>query len=505
MYNYIGDIMRKMILAILDGVGLREETHGNAFKQANKPNFEYLWNTYNHSELEASSTYVGLLEGQMGNSEVGHLNIGAGRIVYQPSQLINEMINNGEFFKNKQLLEVINHVNTNQSKLHVIGLLSDSGVHSLMGHFMAVLKMARDNNINNLYFHVITDGRDTPPKCTYEFVSKLEEAIKENNIGTIATLSGRYYSMDRDNNWDRIKRGYDAIVSGVGEKFNNPKELIDYNYSKDITDEFIEPGIISETCTIENNDGIIWVNYRGDRTRELMMAISNPNFDKFERKQLNNIKLVTMMPASEDVVGTHAFHLEDLKNTLGEYISNKGLTQLRIAETEKYAHVTYFFDGGVDKEITACDRILIPSPKVATYDLKPEMSCYELTDKLLEVVDNYDVIILNYANGDMVGHTGILNAAIKAVETIDYNLGRIYKKCEETNRLLIVTADHGNCELVLDDNDNPVTSHTTNRVPFIICDKNYKPNNGKLSDIAPTMLELMNIEKPVEMTGNSLI
>jgi len=496
--------MNKIILAILDGVGIREEIHGNAFKQAKKPNFDNLWNTYSHSELEASGTYVGLLDGQMGNSEVGHLNIGAGRVVYQPSQLINEYISDGKFFKNEELLEIINHVNNNNSKLHVMGLLSDSGVHSLMGHFYAVLKMAKDNNINNLCFHIITDGRDTPPKCTYDYIFKLEEKIKEIGLGTISTISGRYYSMDRDNNFDRIKKGYDAIVNGVGEKFTTSKELIDSNYNKDITDEFIIPGIISGQ-TIDDNDGIIWVNYRGDRTRELLYAITNPTFDKFERKQLDNIKLVTMMPASEDIIGKHAFHLEELKNTFGEYISNKGLTQLRIAETEKYAHVTYFFDGGEEKEIKNCDRILIPSPKVATYDLKPEMSCSELTDKLLEVMDNYDVIILNYANGDMVGHTGILEAAIKSIEVMDNNLGRLYKKCQETNRLMIVTADHGNCELVLDDNNNPVTSHTTNKVPFIICDNKFKVKDGKLGDVAPTLLELINIEKPIEMTGENLI
>ena len=496
--------MNKIILAILDGVGIREEVHGNAFKQAKKPNFDNLWNTYSHSELEASGTFVGLLEGQMGNSEVGHLNIGAGRVVYQPSQLINEYINNGKFFKNEELLEVINHVNNNNSKLHVIGLLSDSGVHSLMGHFYAVLKMAKENNINNLCFHIITDGRDTPPKCTYEYISKLEEKINEMGLGTISTISGRYYSMDRDNNFDRIKKGYDAIVNGIGDKFNNPKELIDSNYNKDITDEFIVPGIISGEI-IDDNDGIIWVNYRGDRTRELLYAITNPTFDKFERKQLNNIKLVTMMPASEDIIGKYAFRLEELKNTFGEYISNKGLTQLRIAETEKYAHVTYFFDGGEEKELKGCDRILIPSPKVATYDLKPEMSCSELTDKLLEVIDNYDVIVLNYANGDMVGHTGILEAAIKSIEVMDHNLGRLYKKCQETNRIMIVTADHGNCECVLDDNNNPVTSHTTNKVPFIICDNKYKVKDGKLGDVAPTLLKLINIDKPTEMTGEDLI
>lgn len=497
--------MNKVILTILDGIGIREEVHGNAFLQAKKPNFDYLWNKYPHCTLEASSTYVGLLEGQMGNSEVGHLNIGAGRVVYQPSQLINEKIKDGSFFNNTELLKVINHVKTNDSKLHMIGLLSDSGVHSLMNHFMALLKLAKINNIKRLYFHIITDGRDTPPKCTYEFVEKLETAIKENNLGVISTLSGRYYSMDRDNNYDRIKKGYDAIVNGIGEKFNSPKELIEYNYSKDITDEFIIPGIIDENGMVEENDGIIWVNYRGDRSRELPSAITNPNFDKFDVKRFNNIKLVTMMPVSEEVICSHAFELGELKNTLGEYISNKGLTQLRIAETEKYAHVTYFFDGGAEKELKGCDRILVPSPKVATYDLKPEMSCNELTDKLLEVIDNYDVIILNYANGDMVGHTGILDASIKAVETVDYNLGRVYKKCEETNRLLIVTADHGNCELVLDDDNNPVTSHTTNKVPFIVCKEGLKLNDGKLSDISPTMLELIDIDKPEEMTGTSLI
>lgn len=497
--------MKKIILAILDGVGLREEIHGNAFKQAKKPNFDYIWNNCPHSKLDASGISVGLLEGQMGNSEVGHLNIGAGRIVDQASRLINKKIDDGSFYENEELLKIINHVNNNNSKLHIIGLLSDSGVHSLMKHFVAVLKMSKDNNIKNLYFHVITDGRDTPPKCAYDFVSKLEEEIKNYNLGVIATLSGRYYAMDRDNNWDRIKKAYDVIVNGEGEMFNNAKEIVEYNYNKDVTDEFIDPAIINKNGIIDSNDGIIWINFRGDRSRELPSALTNPNFDKFKTKKLNNIKLLTMMPVSNEVLGTYAFKLDELKNTFGDYIAEKGLTQLRIAETEKYAHVTYFFDGGIEKEIAGCDRILIPSPKVATYDLKPEMSCYELTDKLLEVIDKYDVVILNYANGDMVGHTGIMDAAIKAVETVDYNLGRIYKKCLDTDRLLVVTADHGNCEYELDDNNNSVTSHTTNKVPFIVCDKNYKLNDGKLGDISPTLLELIGIDKPIEMTGESLI
>jgi len=497
--------MKPIVLCILDGVGISEKTEGNAFKLASTPNFDYLWNKYSHSLLNASSEHVGLLKGQMGNSEVGHLNIGAGRLVYQPSQLINECIRNKSFFDNKELLNVIKHVNDNNSKLHIMGLISDSGVHSLMGHFKALIQMAKDNNIKKLYFHVFSDGRDTLPKETYKYIEQLENYFKEIELGKIATVSGRYYAMDRDNNWDRVKKAYDVIVNGLGNRYNNAKEVVDYNYNKGITDEFIEPSIIDEEGIIGDNDGIIWGNYRGDRAREILTTISNHEFKEFEAKKFNNIKIVTMMPVADTVISTNAFQLEEINNTLGDYLSNMNLKQLRIAETEKYAHVTYFFDGGIDKEIKGCDRILINSPKVATYDMKPEMSSYEITDNLLEVIDKYDVVILNYANGDMVGHTGNIEATIKAIEAVDNNLGRVYKRCEELGITMIVTADHGNCEEMVDEDGNILTAHSTNKVPFIIADNQYKVKDGKLGDIAPTILKIMNIDIPKEMTGDILL
>ena len=497
--------MKPTILVILDGIGIRDEIHGNAFKQASTPNIDFLMKEYGYSLLDASGRAVGLLDGQMGNSEVGHSNIGAGRVVYQASQLINEKISNGEFFKNEEILSAINHVNENDSKLHIMGLLSDSGVHSLFGHFLAILKLAKSKDIKKLYFHVITDGRDTLPKCTMEYISLLEENLMKTGLGEIATVSGRYYTMDRDNNWDRVKKGYDAIVHGVGEKFDSPKELVNYNYNKDITDEFIIPGIINSEGTIDDNDSIIWCNFRSDRAREILTAITNHEFCEFETKKLNNIKLVTMMPIADTAIYKNAFKLDELKNTLGDYLANKGFTQLRIAETEKYSHVTFFFDGGEEKKLRRCERILIPSPKVATYDLKPEMSCTEITDRLLSEIDKYDVIILNYANGDMVGHTGVMDAAIKAVETVDYNLGRLYKKCKELYINMLITADHGNCEEMLDDDNNVLTAHSLNKVPFIVCDKKYKVKDGKLGDIAPTLLKVMGVEIPKEMTGNILV
>lgn len=498
--------MKPVVLTILDGVGLSENSLGNAFKNANKPNFEYLWNNYPHTTIEASGEVVGLPIGQMGNSEVGHLNIGAGRIVYQPLQLINNKIKNQEFFNNEQILEVMNHVKKNNSKLHIFGLLSDGGIHSHINHLLALIDMCKKENIDNVYYHLFTDGRDTSPKSSKKYFEILDNKIKETKIGEIATISGRFYAMDRDNRWERIKLAYDAIVNKIGEHYLSYAEAIDHNYSLDITDEFIKPAVLSENGNIEDNDGLIVFNYRPDRLRELFYAITNPNFKELEVKKFNNIKLVTMMKVSDDVITTNAFKLDELKNTLGDYVSSKGLKQLRIAETEKYAHVTYFFDGGLDKEIPGCTRILIPSPKVATYDLKPEMSAYEVTEKLLENIDKVDLVILNFANGDMVGHTGNYEAAVKAVETLDVCLGKIIAKLKELNGAMIVTADHGNCEVMIDESGNPMTAHTTNLVPLIVFNANVKSlRKGILADVAPTLLELLELTKPEEMTGESLI
>lgn len=482
--------MKKVILTILDGIGLRDEKHGNAVEAAKTPTIDYLWNKYPHSTLVASGKDVGLPINQMGNSETGHLNIGAGRVVYQPLELINEKISNGDFFNNVEILKVMNKVKKDNSRLQLIGLISDGGVHSHINHLKTLLKMANDSGVKEIYMHLITDGRDTLPDSGYKYIKEIEEL----GIGKISTICGRYYTMDRDKNYDRVDIGYNLIVSGKGDKYTNTKDVFDTNYKNNIYDEFIKPSLLLESGLIDRKDGIIWFNFRPDRAIQILSYL-----------QKTNTNMVTMMPVSDDIDIPYAFKLEELTNTLGDYISDNNLKQLRIAETEKYAHVTYFFDGGINKDIDNCDRVLIPSPKVPTYDLKPEMSANEITDKLIEIMNKYDVIILNFANGDMVGHTGNMNATVKAVEVVDNNLRKIYDKTVELGVTLIVTADHGNAEYMLDDDDNIITSHTTNKVPFIVCKENIKVKDGRLCDIAPSMLDIIGLDKPIEMKGTSLI
>ena len=493
--------MKKVILCILDGVGVREVKKGNAFLNTSKKTFDFLWNNYPHSLLEASGEYVGLPNKQMGNSEVGHTNIGAGRIVYQSLELINKEIRDKKFFKNEELLNVIDHVKKNNSTLHIFGLLSDGGIHSHINHLYALLEMCRLNDVKSVMIHPFLDGRDTLPNVALKFFDELESKLENEKIGVI---SGRYYAMDRDNNWDRIKKVYDALVYGIGNR-NNYRDAILECYDNNIFDEFITPTIVNEK-KIEDNDGMILFNFRPDRARELFTALTNKDFNEFENKKFNNLKLVTMMPVADSVICTNAYKHENLINTLGEYIDNLGLKQLRIAETEKYAHVTYFFDGGVERDLKGSKRILIPSPSVKTYDLKPEMSAYLITDKLMEELDNnYDLVVLNYANGDMVGHTGNYDATSKAVLALDNCLDRLYKKALEDDYTLVIIADHGNCDYMLDDKNNVVTSHSVSPVPCIITDNNYKVNNGRLCDVAPTILNIMGIDIPKEMNGNSLI
>ena len=499
--------MKPLVLCILDGVGMRKESHGNAFRAANTPNFVNLTKNYPHCLLEASGSSVGLPVGQMGNSEVGHMNIGAGRIVYQPLGLINKEIKEESIYANKVLLSILEHVKNNGSKMHIMGLLSDGGIHSHINHFIALLNMCKKENIKNLYFHIFMDGRDTSPYSGKKYISILEDKIKELGLGSIATISGRYYAMDRDNNYDRVKLAYDVITSGMGEEYSSAYEAWTSNQEKGITDEFIVPAIIDRNGLIEDNDGIIFANFRPDRVRELGSSLTNKDFTGFDREYLNNIKMATLMPVSDEVKSIPAFKIEDLVNTLGEYVSTKEVSQLRIAETEKYAHVTYFFDGGREKELKGCKRILVPSPKVSTYDLKPEMSANEITDELLIDVNNNnpDMIILNFANGDMVGHTGNYEAAIKAVEAIDRCLNRIINTIDLEEYTVIVTADHGNCEVMINDDGTINTQHTTNLVPFVVTDKDIKVRDGKLGDIAVTMLDIMGIDIPSEMTGSSLV
>ncbi len=498
---------KTLVLCILDGCGIRENSDGNAFKNAFKPTFDYLWNNYSHSLLNASGSYVGLPKSQMGNSEVGHMNIGSGKVVYQPLEIINRSILDKSFFKNKEILKIMEHVKKNNSKLHIMGLASDGGVHSHINHLLALLDMCKLNNVTNVHLHLCTDGRDVDPHSAYSYISKIEKKLKELKMGVIATIGGRYYLMDRDNNYDRLKKGYDVVVNGIGPKKQSIKEFISDSYLNGITDEFLTPTIFNDSSKVEENDAIITFNFRKDRLREFFTALTNPDFKNMDVKKINNLKVMTMLPVTKSVIAPFAFDVESLDNNLGKCLENNGLSQLRIAETEKYAHVTFFFDGGKEKDYRNEKKILIPSPKVATYDLKPEMSAKEVTDALICELDKdiFDVVILNYANGDMVGHTGNYNAAVRAVEYLDKCLKRLYEKIIEKDGTLIVTADHGNCDEMWNEKKEPVTSHTMNLVPFIITKKNIELKNGNLSDIAPTILEILNIKKPSEMTGNSLI
>lgn len=496
---------KPVILTILDGYGLREEERGNAVKLADNKIFNMLWQKYPHTTLVASGEEVGLPKGQMGNSEVGHMNIGAGRIVYQPLETINKSIEDKSLFKNKELLATMKHVKSNNSKLHIVGLLSDGGVHSHIDHLLALLDMSKQQNIDKLYLHLFTDGRDVSPTSAISYLNRVEDKLKDIGIGSISSIGGRYYGMDRDNNYDRLQKAYDVIVNGVGPRANNVAEYINNSYKKNITDEFLIPTIFDESGHIEDNDGVVTFNFRKDRLSELFTALTDETFKDMPVIKFSNLKVVTMFPVTKTVKAPHAFDDPNLSNTLGNYIEKMGLSQLRIAETEKYAHVTFFFDGGKEINYKNEKKILIPSPKVATYDLKPEMSAEEITKELLSNIRDFDLIILNFANGDMVGHTGVLDAAIRGVEVVDSCLEKIYNAIKKENGILVVTADHGNCEEMLDEEDNIITSHTTNLVPFIVTENNIILKEGRLCDIAPTILDLMNLSKPKEMTGVSLI
>ena len=505
------NVSKPLVLCILDGCGIREESDGNAFKNANKPTIDMLVKKYPHSLLQASGPYVGLPVGQMGTSEVGHMNIGSGRVALQPLEAINKSVDDGTFFKNNNILEVLDHVKKNNSNLHIMGLLSDGGVHSHINHLLALLDMCKMNNVGSVYVHAFLDGRDTYEKSAIKYLDILNEKIKEIGIGQIATISGRYYAMDRDNNFDRLKLAYDTFVYGNGPVYKDYKAMIDKNYNEGIYDEFVRPGIINN-IPIKDGDAVISFNFRKDRLRELFTCLSNPNaYESIAKekdmiiKHYNNIKTLTMFPVTETVLSKHAFDDLDLKNILVDYLHENGLSQLRIAETEKFPHVTFFFDGGKEVEYDDMKKIIIPSPKVATYDLKPEMSVYEVTDNFLKEVENFDVTIMNLANGDMVGHTGVYEAAKKAVEAMDICLSKIYNKVVSLGGVLIVIADHGNCDVMWDKDHNPVTSHTTNPVPCIITKQGINLKNGKLADVAPTMLEILGLKKPNEMTGESLI
>lgn len=501
------------MLMILDGFGINENEKGNAVKLANTPNIDKLMKTCPTTVIHTSGLQVGLPEGQMGNSEVGHTNIGAGRIVYQELTRITKSIEDGDFFSIPEFVEAIENCKKHHSKLHVLGLLSDGGVHSHMRHLFAILELAKRKDFEDVYVHCFLDGRDTPPASGENYIAKLEEKMKEKGIGKIASISGRFYAMDRDKRWQRVQKAYDALVNGIGNKATTALSAIESSYQKEVFDEFVEPTVIysgdEPVATIGENDSVIFFNFRPDRAREITRTLVDPEFTEFDTKKLN-LYYVCFTQYDETLPNVHiAFKPETLKNTFGEYISNNGLTQLRIAETEKYAHVTFFFNGGEEKQYPGEDRILVPSPKVETYDMQPEMSAEEVTQKVIEAIktNKYNAIILNYANPDMVGHTGSLDAAIKAIEKIDECVQRVVDAVKEVEGTVIITADHGNAEQMIDyKTGEPHTAHTTNPVPLILVGKDgVKLKEGKLADLAPTMLEVMGLEKPKEMTGESLI
>lgn len=502
-------------LIILDGFGLRGERYGNAVAQANKPNYERFWNEFPHAQLKACGEAVGLPEGQMGNSEVGHLNIGAGRIVYQSLTRVNIAIREGEFAENETFNGAMEHVNKTGGALHLFGLLSDGGVHSHIDHMFALLKLAADKGVKKVFLHAFLDGRDVGPQTAGKYIEETLEKIKEYGVGQFATISGRYYSMDRDKRWDRVEKAYRAMVYGDGPKYSNPMEVVEDSYQHGIFDEFVLPSVITDdkgepVGKIKDNDAVIFYNFRPDRAIQISNTFTNEDFRAFDRGpgQPKNLYFVCMTHFSETVDGYVAFKPTNLDNTLGEVLAQNKLKQLRIAETEKYPHVTFFMSGGREEKFPGEERILINSPKVATYDLKPEMSAYEVTDALLKEIeaDKFDCILLNFANPDMVGHSGMLEPTVKAIETVDECLGKIVDLLLQKGGTAIITADHGNADEVVTLEGNPMTAHTTNPVPVIVTKHGVElRQDGILGDLAPTILDLLEVGQPKEMTGKTLL
>ena len=501
---------KPLVLIIMDGWGISPEKENNAIALAKDQTVNNLAKQYPSTTLGCAGEAVGLPEGQMGNSEVGHLNMGAGRVVYQELTRITKSIRDGDFFTNKTLLEAVNNVKSKGSSLHVMGLVSDGGVHSTNKHLYALLDLAKKNGLKDIYVHCFMDGRDTPPKSGKMYIAELETEMAKRKIGKIASIMGRYFAMDRDKRWDRVEQAYDAMTSGIGLEESNAIQAIDNAYEREETDEFIKPLIIKDISRIRDNDSLIFFNFRGDRAREITRCFTDRDFDGFSRKRYPETHFVCLTQYDVTIKAPVAFPPQVLKNILSEVLSSKGLRQLRIAETEKYAHVTFFFNGGVEKAYPNEDRILIQSPKVATYDMKPEMSAYEVTDRLIKELEGkkYDVVIMNFANCDMVGHTGLLGATEAAVDTVNKCVGRIVNTVKKQGGTTIITADHGNAEQKYDPiTHGPHTAHTCNRVPFIIVGdaKRRLRDDGILADVAPTMLQLLEIEKPAEMTGKTLI
>lgn len=502
------------LLMILDGWGLSDNVEGNAELKANTPNMKSLTDKYPHTSISASGLSVGLPGDQMGNSEVGHLNMGAGRVIYQEFTRINLEIETGNLYKNEALLNAVKNAKDNDSKLHLMGLLSDGGVHSHINHVKAIVKLAKENGLQDVYVHGFLDGRDVPPASAKLYIEDLERYMAESGIGKIATISGRYYAMDRDKRWERVNLAYNALVKGQGETAPSAIEAVEISYQNNKTDEFVLPTVVLKngkpTAVIEENDSVIFFNFRPDRAREITRSIVDTDFDGFPREYFKTC-FVTITQYDKTIKNVEvAYKPQSYDNTLGEYLSKLGLTQLRIAETEKYAHVTFFFNGGVEVPYKGEDRILIPSPKVPTYDMKPEMSAYEVTDAIIDNIreKKYDVIVLNYANPDMVGHTGIMEAGIKAVETVDACVGKVVEEILKAGGSVIITSDHGNVEEMIDiKTGEPQTAHSSNKVPFIVIGQGDVKlrEGGKLADIAPTLLKMMDLPVPEEMTGQSII
>lgn len=503
--------MRKpLALIIMDGFGISEDQERNAINDKTAPCLKEFFKKYPMTLLKASGEAVGLPEGQMGNSEVGHMSIGAGRIIYQGLSKINKSIEDKSFYKNEELKKAILLAKENNKSLHLMGLLSDGGVHSHIEHLFALLKMAKNFDVKKVFVHVFLDGRDTDPESGEDFVKRCQEEIKKLKTGKIATIVGRYYAMDRDNRWDRTKKAYDAIVEGLGSYVENPVEAVKKSYVRGVTDEFIEPIICEKNASINSGDSVIFFNFRPDRARQITHAIVDKDFDKFTRqKKIENLNFVCMTQYDKNIFDVKiAFKNEKIEDTLPQIISKNNLKQLKIAETEKYAHVTFFFNGGIQEVYKGEDRVLINSPKVKTYDLKPEMSAFKITKFVKEKINmqKYDIIILNFANCDMVGHTGVFEAAKIAVKTVDTCVKEIVNEIIKFNGSVVITADHGNVEKMADEKGNPFTAHTTNLVPCCVIGyecmlKKY----GTLADVAPTILEILNIKKPTNMTGKSLI
>ena len=503
------------VLLILDGYGERKEKEGNAIALAKTPVMDRLKKEFPYVEGQASGLFVGLPDGQMGNSEVGHMNMGAGRIVYQELTRITKSIQDGDFFENKALKAAVEHCKKEDSALHFMGLVSSGGVHSHIEHIYGLLELAKRAGLKKVYLHAFLDGRDTPPDSGKSFLLAVEKKMQELGVGEIATISGRYYAMDRDKNYDRVEKAYRAMVDGTGEKASSVEEAIDASYAKKVYDEFVLPTVIEKdgaVHTVSDGDAMIFFNFRPDRAREICHAFCDDDFSFFERGARKNIFFVCFTDYDPTIPNKHvAFEKEEIHNTLGEVVSNLGKNQLRIAETEKYAHVTFFFNGGKEEPYENEDRILVPSPKeVPTYDLKPEMSCYTVTEKLTKAIHSgkYDLVVANFANPDMVGHTGVLPAAIKAIEVVDECMGKVVDAVESMHGNLFILADHGNADIMIDEKTGePYTAHTTNPVPFILVseEKHKLREGGCLADVAPTLLELMGIPQPKEMTGKSLL